>query len=66
MDLNGCGYLANICMNCGLIQNLSEIRCGIKIYRVQCILSYDGLRQRRSITFSKGSVRILERDLNIH
>ena len=27
---------------------------------------YDGLRQRYSITFSKGNVWMLERDSNIH
>ena len=46
--------------------DLSEIRCGIKISKVQCILSDDGLRQRCSITLSKGSLQMLERDSNIH
>ena len=40
--------------------------CGIKISRVQCILSYDALRQICSLTFSKGSVWMLERDSHIY
>ena len=33
---------------------------------VQCIFSYDGLRQRCNITLTKGSVHMLERDSHIH
>ena len=42
------------------------IRYGIRISGVQNILSYDGLRQRCNKTFSKGSLRKLERDSHIH
>ena len=36
------------------------------VSRVHCIISYDDLRQRCSITFSKGIVWILEKDSHMH
>ena len=51
-------------LNCHEIEIF--IRLGVVLgSRVQCILSYDGLRQRCSITFSKGSVWMLEKDSHI-
>ena len=52
--------------NCHEIEIFMKLGVVFRFLGVHSILSYDGLRQRCSITFSKDSMLILEKDSHMH